>query len=59
MELFEGEDLPASARQFDRIGVNEQDNNMMEGDIDRRNTQKHFCMEETGSCSRRGGCRSH
>ena len=28
--LFEGESLPRSARQIDQVGVNEQDNNMME-----------------------------
>ena len=59
MALFEGESLPWSTKQIDRAGVNEQDNNMMGGDIDRRNTQKHFCVEETASFSRGEGWRSH
>ena len=32
---------------------------MMGGDIDRRNTQKHFCVEETVSLSYGGGWGSH
>ena len=58
MGLFEGENLPRSVRKIDRAGVNEQDNNIMGEDIDRRNTQKHFCVEETTSFSRGGGWRS-
>ena len=48
-------DTIASARQIDRAGVNKQDNNIMEGDIDRRNTQKHLCEEEKASFSHGGG----
>ena len=59
MRLFEGESLPRSARQIDRAGVNEQDDNIMGGDIDRRNTQKHFCVEETALSNRGGAWRSH
>ena len=51
MGLFVGESLPWSA------SVNEQDNNIMGGDIDRRNT--HFCVKETASFNRGGGWRSH
>ena len=57
MGLFEGESVPRSAKQIDQAGVNEQDNNIMGGDIDRRNTQKHFCVKETASSSRGGGWR--
>ena len=57
--LFKGESLPRSARQIDRAGINEQDNNNMKGDIDRRNTQKHFCAEKTASFSRQGGWKSY
>ena len=59
MGLFEGESLPKSARQIDQAGVNEQDNNIMGQDISRRNTQKHFCVEETSSFSRVERWRSH
>ena len=59
MGLFEGESLPRSGRQIDRAGINEQDNNIMGEDIDRINTQKHFCVKETAlfGCGR--GWRSH
>ena len=46
MGLFEGESLPKSARQIHRAGVSEQDNNVMGGDIYRRNMQKHFCIKK-------------
>ena len=59
MALFEGESLARSASQINQAGVNKQDNNITGGDIDRRNTQKHFFMEETASFSRGGGRRSH
>ena len=47
MGLFERESLPRSAKQIDRASVYERDSNMMRGEIHRRNTQKHFCVEET------------
>ena len=37
MGLFERKNLPRSARQIDRVGVSEQDNNIMGEEIDRRN----------------------
>ena len=43
--LQKGESLPRSARQIDQTGVNERD--IIGGDIDRRNAQKHFCFQET------------
>ena len=59
MGLFQGESLLRSARQIDRAAVNELENNIMGGDIDRKSTQKHFFVEETGSFSRGGGWKSH
>ena len=58
MKLFEGESLPRNARQIDQADVNEKNNNIMGGDKDRINTQKHFCVEETASFSCEGGWRS-
>ena len=58
MGLFEGESLPRNARRIDGAGVNEQDNNVMEGDIDKGNAQKYFYVEATASFSRGGGWRS-
>ena len=46
MGLFEGESLPRSAKQIDRVGVNDQDDNIMKRDIDRRNTQKRFSVKK-------------
>ena len=59
MELFEGESLLKSSRQIYRAGVNEQAKNILGGDIDRRNMQKHFCTEETASFTGGRGWRSH
>ena len=59
MELLKGKRLPRSAKQIDKAGVNEQENNITGGDIDRRNTQKDFCVEETALFSRGGEWRSH
>ena len=58
--FIEGMSLPRSARQIDRAGINEQESNIMEKDINRRNMQKHFGVEETALFSRGGGgWRSH
>ena len=57
MELFEGESFPRSATRIDQAGVIEQDNNLLEEDIDKRNTHKlsflrvrngFFCLVENG-----------
>ena len=56
MGLFEGKSLPRIARQIDRAGINERDN-IMGGDINTRNMQKHFCVKETTLFSRGGGWR--
>ena len=58
MGFFERESLPRRAKQIDQAGKNEQDNNIKAGDIDRKNTQKHFCLEEAASFSCRGVWRS-
>ena len=59
MGFFEEKSLPRSARQIDRACIDEQDNNIMGGDIDRKNTQQYFCVEEIASFSLGGGWRSH
>ena len=46
MRLFKRESLLKSARQIDQAGINEQDNNITGGDIDRRNIQKHFVWKK-------------
>ena len=51
MGLFEAESLLRSAKQIDRTGVIDQDNNLMGGNIVKRNTKKYFCVEETASFS--------
>ena len=52
---IQGESLPRGARQINRGGVNEQNSIVMGGDVDRRNKQKHFCVEEPASFSHGGG----
>ena len=46
--LFERKRLTRSARQINRACVNEHDNNKTGGDIDRKSTQKRFCVEKKG-----------
>ena len=55
MGIFEAESLPSSARQIEQVGVNKQDNNIIGGDIDKRNMPKPFCFEETASFCHGGG----